>query len=127
MTATILLVDDSPTILNLLRIALHQEGFKVVTAIDGLEALEQLQKFPVDLVIADVNMPRMDGFTLVKVMRSHENMRDLPVIILSTQSGPRDQRHGLDMGADLYLSKPVTPPDLVNSIRQLLDHKKPEA
>jgi two-component system chemotaxis response regulator CheY len=120
MAATILLVDDSPTILNLLRLTLRQAGYKVAAAGDGLEALEMLEVMKVDLIITDVNMPRMDGLTLIARLRDKAATCNLPIIVLSTQHSLRDHKMGKDAGADMYLDKPVTPQELIENIEQLL-------
>lgn len=120
MPARILLVDDSPTVLNLLGLVMRQQGYEVVAAKDGLEALRKLQEQPVDLVITDVNMPHMDGFTLIATLRAHQAWRGLPIIVLSTESSRRDTQVALNHGANLYLSKPVSPTDLVAHVRSLL-------
>ena len=124
MALKILLVDDSPSILNLLSKLLHQSGFHVITAHDGVEALKLLKNSSVDLMMTDINMPRMDGYTLTKQLRADERFRQLPIILLSTESSPRDQRRGLELGADLYLVKPIPPAEMVKRIKQLLEDKK---
>lgn len=127
MASTILLVDDSPTILNLLRLTLRQAGYIVATASDGQEALEMLKATQVDLVITDVNMPRMDGLTLISHLRENEATRNLPVIVLSTQHSLRDHKMGKDAGADMYLDKPVASQELVETVDQLLALKNDPA
>jgi two-component system chemotaxis response regulator CheY len=92
----------------------------VLTAKDGLDALAKLGQQGVDLVVTDVNMPRMDGFTLISTIRSQQNSRRIPIIVLSTEASPKDQQAGLSRGADLYLTKPVRPADLVAHVRSLL-------
>jgi DNA-binding response OmpR family regulator len=120
----ILVVEDSPTILNLLSLMLRQEGFEVVTARDGLEALEQLDQAPAQLVITDVNMPRMDGFKLIREVRRRPGGGRLPIIVVSTEREGHDQSQGLDAGADVYLTKPIQPGALLEHVRELL---RPEA
>ena len=121
MPPNILLVEDSPTIRNLLRLMLKQHGFTVSTAGDGLEGLEVLSRNHIDLVITDVNMPRMDGFTLIARIRAQPAHARLPIIVLSTEGASQDRRKGRDAGADLYLTKPVAPEVLVKHVRELLD------
>ncbi len=125
MSSTILLVDDSPTILNILQMILNQEGFKILTAQDGVEALERLAGAEVELMIADINMPRMDGYTLIKEIRARSEYQTLPVIMISTQDRESDRKRALDLGADLFLRKPVPPDDLVAEVRRLLDSGRP--
>ena len=120
MPPNILLVEDSPTIRNLLRMVLKQQGYSVSTAGDGLEGLEVLARNQVDLVITDVNMPRMDGFTFISRVRSQPAYAKLPIIVLSTESASRDRQEGISLGADLYLTKPVPPQVLVEHVQKLL-------
>ncbi len=120
MPRNILLVEDSPTIRNLLRLMLKQHGFTVSTAGDGLEGLEVLSRTQVDLVITDVNMPRMDGFTFITRIRAQAAHANLPIIVLSTESTSRNRQEGINLGANLYLTKPVPPQVLVEEVEKLL-------
>lgn len=120
MPVRILLVDDSPTILSLLSLILKEQGWVVHCAKDGVDALERLAETSVDMVITDVNMPRMDGLTLISRIRALPQWVKLPIVVLSTESDPRDQQRGLDRGANLYLVKPVKPAALVSQVRALL-------
>lgn len=121
MPARILLVEDSPTILNLLDMVLRQYGYQIFTAGDGVEALSKLAQDEVDLIITDVNMPRMDGFTLIGRVRAQEHLAKLPIIVLSTEREDHDLERGASAGANLYLTKPVKPQVLVDHVRQLLN------
>ena len=87
MAKHILIVDDSKTVRNLVAFIMKKEGFKVTTAEDGLDGLEKLYnaKAPVDLIVSDVNMPRMDGFTYIKTVREQDAYKDIPIIVLSTE------------------------------------------
>ncbi len=102
----IMVVDDSETIRRFLMYALRARGLQVVTAEDGQEALETLADTPVDLVITDLNMPKLDGFGLVRALRRDGDYRSLPVIILSSLSSREDIDRGMDLGATAYLTKP---------------------
>lgn len=120
MPARILLVEDSPTILNLLGMVLRQYGYQVHTAGDGVEALSKLSQMEVDLIITDVNMPRMDGFTLIGRVRVQQSKREVPIIVLSTEREEHDRQRGAAAGADLYLTKPVKPQELLDHVQRLL-------
>ncbi|MCB2188682.1 MAG: response regulator [Deltaproteobacteria bacterium] len=120
MAIRILIVDDSPTVVNLLSMMLKRQGFEVATAGDGRDALAFLSKQPADLIITDVNMPNMDGLTLISHIRQQESLKDLPIIVLSTEGAKHDQSEGARRGADVYLVKPVSPEQLVGQVRQLL-------
>ena len=117
----ILVVDDSKTIRNLVAFVLKAEGFKVSTAEDGLDAMEKLYNLdPVDLIVSDVNMPRMDGFTFIKNIRMHDAYKDIPIIVLSTEGQEKDIQTGLNIGANLYMVKPAQPEKMVRNIKMLL-------
>lgn len=122
MTKHILVVDDSKTIRNLVAFIMKKEGFKVTIAEDGFDGLEKLYSAAqIDLIITDVNMPRMDGFTFIKTVREQEAYRDMPIVVLSTEAKEKDIRQGLGFGANLYLVKPAQPDKIVQSVRMLLD------
>ena len=121
MAKHILMVDDSKTVRNLIAFIVKKEGFHVTTAEDGLDALEKLYAASnVDLIITDINMPRMDGFTFVKNLREQEAFRDVPVIILSTEGQEKDKEQGLSLGANLYMVKPAQPEWLLKNVKMLL-------
>ncbi|MBX3044810.1 MAG: response regulator [Candidatus Kapabacteria bacterium] len=107
MSKVILVVEDSPSIRKFISLALKIQSYKVITAEDGMQALEILsQENQVDLVLTDLNMPNMDGIELIKEIRKNPNYVDLPIIILSSLTSERDINEGLDAGADSYLIKP---------------------
>lgn len=107
MSKTVMVVDDSDTIRKLVMFALRAQGLMVVTAQDGLDALEKLAAQPVDLVIADLNMPRLDGLALVEALRRDKDYAHIPIIILSSLSGDEIRAQGLQTGANSYLVKPM--------------------
>ena len=121
MSRHILIIDDSKTVRNLVAFIMKREGFRVTAAEDGLDGLEKLYSTPdVDLIICDVNMPRMDGFTYIKTVREQEAYRDLPIIVLSTEGQEQDIQEGLTLGANLYLVKPAQPEKMVRNVKMLL-------
>lgn len=101
----VLLVDDSVTTRTLERSILEAAGFEVVTAADGAAAWQLLEQRAVDLVVSDVDMPRMDGFALIEAIRSSTSMRELPVILVTARENDADRRRGLEVGADAYIVK----------------------
>lgn len=113
----ILVVDDDPRILRLVRVNLERAGFNVTTATGGAAALEELAAAPPDLAVLDVTMPGIDGFTLTQRIREISN---LPVIMLTAMSEQSQKVHGLEIGADDYLTKPFDPDELLARIRALL-------
>lgn len=121
MSKHILIVDDSKTVRNLVAFIMKKEGFKVTTAEDGLDGLEKLYSLDsIDLIISDVNMPRMDGFTFIKTVREQEAYRDVPIIVLSTEGQDKDIQTGLGLGANLYMVKPAQPDKMVKNVKMLI-------
>ncbi|QJT08479.1 response regulator [Oceanidesulfovibrio marinus] len=121
MSKHILIVDDSKTVRNLVAFIMKKEGFKVTTAENGLDGLEKLYTSPdVDLIISDINMPKMDGFTFIKSVREQELYRDVPIVVLSTEGREEDIDAGISLGANLYLVKPAQPEMLVKNVKMLL-------
>ena len=118
----ILIVDDEERILNLLRVKLKTLGYEVLTAADGVEALEQAQAQEPDLMVLDLLMPRMDGFEALKELRSFS---PVPVIILSAKGADADKIKGLGLGADDYLQKPFNPDELVARIEAVRRRMEP--
>jgi two-component system KDP operon response regulator KdpE len=113
----ILVVDDEPQIIKLVTMNLEMEGFQVISAADGYEALERVTKELPDLVILDIMMPDMDGFETLKRIR---NLSSVPVIFLTIRGQEFDRVHGLDLGADDYITKPFSPRELVSRIKAVL-------
>jgi two-component system chemotaxis response regulator CheY len=121
MSKHILIVDDSKTIRNLVAFIMKKEGFKVTMAEDGLDGLEKLYSADhIDLIISDINMPRMDGFTFIKTVREQEAYRDVPIVVLSTEGKEQDIQQGINLGANLYMVKPAQPDKMMKNVRMLL-------
>jgi two-component system chemotaxis sensor kinase CheA len=121
--ATILVVDDSITTRTLEKGILEAAGYRVVVCVDGQDALERLRAEiePVDLVLADVEMPRLDGFGLLKALRADERFARLPTILMTSRGDAADVARGLDLGADAYLTKQkFDQRQLLDTIGQLL-------
>jgi len=121
MAKNILIVDDSKTVRNLVAFIMKKEGFKVTSAENGLDGLEKLYSLEqVDLIISDINMPRMDGFTFIKTLREQDAYKDIPIIVLSTEGQDKDIKTGLNLGANLYMVKPAQPEQLLRNVKMLL-------
>ncbi len=120
MAETILIVDDCATTRRLLSVYLRQEGYDLVYAVNGLDALEKLARRPVDLVITDVNMPRMDGVALARALKQDPVFKWIPIVMLTTEGEERERQHGLQAGAAAYLIKPVTQEQLAQEVRRTL-------
>ncbi|MFP4496732.1 MAG: response regulator [Vulcanimicrobiota bacterium] len=118
--SSILVVDDSKTIRNLLEYILKTHGHQVDKADDGLIALEMVFSGNYDLVITDINMPRMDGLEFIKQVRELEEYKFLPIVVLTTESKEEDRRKGIKAGANVYLVKPSDPETLIANVKMLL-------
>jgi two-component system chemotaxis response regulator CheY len=115
--ARILVVDDSSLVRLYYRSALEKAGFEVEQAINGIEAMERVLSQPFDLVVVDVNMPRMDGFTFLRALRRGPmDIASLPALIVSTEAEVRDMAQARASGANFYLVKPVSEVDLVRHV-----------
>lgn len=117
MAKTILIVDDEPRILDFVRMNLELEGYRVVTATSGLEALQKVRSEIPDLVILDVMMPDMDGFETLRELRK---LSSVPVIMLTVRAEERDRVLGLELGADDYIGKPFSHRELLSRIKAVL-------
>lgn len=114
---TILLVDDEPEIIKLMQIYLENEGYRLLMARDGLEALEQVNREQIDVMVLDVMMPNMDGIEACMKIRETEHF---PIIMLSAKGQDMDKITGLSVGADDYVTKPFSPLELVARIKSQL-------
>src|SRR5512138_3566524 len=114
----VLLVDDEPSILQLARMYLEREGFRVEQACDGQAALEAVERRLPDLMVLDVMLPKLDGFEVCKRLRSAG--QQLPILMLTARDEDIDKILGLELGADDYLTKPFNPRELVARIKAIL-------
>jgi len=116
----LMLVDDDPNLILLVKDYLEFRGYDVVTAENGREALDKLEKQLPDLIICDVMMPEMDGYTLVKHVREDPRTSWIPVLFLSAKGQSQDRVKGLSTGADVYIVKPFEPEELVAQVESSL-------
>lgn len=117
MKQRILIAEDDRDIVNLLTLYLENDGYEVVSAGNGRDALEIARREPVDLAVLDIMMPEMDGYTLIRELRQFSHM---PILILSAKNQDTDKILGLNMGADDYLAKPFNPLEMVARVRSNL-------
>ncbi|HPP07287.1 MAG TPA: response regulator [Syntrophorhabdaceae bacterium] len=122
----IMIVDDSSTIRKLINFILRKKDYLITEAEDGLDALEKLIDTKVDLVIADLNMPNMDGIELVKSLRNNYYHIDTPIIMLTTTRDENLKKSALEAGVNLFLNKPVQPNLLLYKVESLLEGEKNE-
>ena len=120
MAKSVLIVDDSAVIRKSLGFLLEMEGFEVHTANNGVEGLEKAQNHQFDTIIADINMPKMHGYNLIKEIRKKENYKDVPIIIITTEEEAADKKKGFESGANLFLIKPTEPQKMVKYVKMFL-------
>ncbi len=118
--AKILAVDDSVSMRQMVTFTLKSAGHEVVEAADGQEALDKARSGKVDLVVTDVNMPRMDGITLVKELRKLPDYRFTPILVLTTESAGDKKMAGKQAGATGWIVKPFSPEQFINTINRVL-------
>lgn len=121
--AKILVVDDEDHIVMILKENLEFSGFDVVTATNGLEALDAVQKESPDLLVLDIGMPKMDGWEVTRRLKGDAQTKSIPIIILTAYAQSSDQKKGAQLGADRFISKPCDLSYLVEEINALLPKK----
>ena len=117
MAATVLIVEDDPTTTDLVRLYLRRDGYRVLTASDGLEGLNVARESQPDLVVLDLMLPKVDGLTVCRELREESNV---PIVMLTAMVDEEDRLRGLDLGADDYLTKPFSPRELAARVRAVL-------
>lgn len=121
MSISVLAIDDSPTIRTMVTATLEQAGFDVTTAEDGIAGLEIMDDVTPDLVITDVNMPRLDGFGVIDGIRKGKGNSSTPILVLTTETGSALKGRARDAGASGWIVKPFDPDKLVATIGRLTD------
>lgn len=119
-TKLILIADDDPDVLELLRFRLNQEGYETATATDGEEALALVRERSPDACILDVRMPKLDGLSVVRAMREDDGSSEIPVLLLTASVADRNVARGLDAGANDYMAKPFAHDELKKRVAALL-------
>jgi len=120
MAASILAVDDSASMRQMVSFTLKGAGYEVVEAADGVEALDIAKKRPVNLVLTDVNMPNMDGISLIRELRDLPDYKFTPLLMLTTESGPEKKQEGKAAGATGWIVKPFNPEQLLGTVKKVL-------
>ncbi len=123
---TILIVDDEEDIIELIRFNLKTEGYSILTAQTGEEAIKIAKQSGPDLMVLDLMLPGMDGFEVTRYLRSNENTHDMPIVILTAKGEESDIITGLELGANDYISKPFSPKVLTARIRAILRRRRKE-
>lgn len=120
MRKTILVVDDDLDLLEALSCSFEQAGFTTITAVDGNEALEKARSHSPDLILLDLVLPELDGFTVCEILRRERATAGIPIVMLTGLTSQLNRFAGLDCGAVDYVTKPVGPDELISRIRHLL-------
>lgn len=120
MSKTILVVDDEQDLLDLMEIILGAEGFEIITACNGQEAVDKIKIQPPDLVLLDVMMPIMDGWQTLKNIKTTKETAHIPVVMVTAKIGDDDRSRGFREGASDYIGKPFAPKEVVNRVKALL-------
>jgi len=117
---TVMVVDDSVTVRKVTGRFLEREGFRVITAKDGVEALQLLQDHIPDVMLLDIEMPRMDGFEVAKNIRTSSRLRDIPIIMITSRTGEKHRDHAFELGVNKYMGKPYQEDLLLSNIKELI-------
>ena len=120
MAKTIMIVDDSPSLRQVVSIALKGADYNVIEARDGQDAIGQLKGQKVHLIVSDVNMPNMDGISMVKAIKQLPSYKFTPIMMLTTESDTNKKMQGKTAGAKAWLVKPFQPPTLLDAVAKLL-------
>jgi two-component system, chemotaxis family, chemotaxis protein CheY len=121
MSRKVLIVDDSEFVRNYHSAILRDASFQVITAGDGMEALEKLFTNPCDLVLTDINMQRMDGYEFIRRVRAEKQYQQLPIIIISTDGRAKDRKKGFEACANLYIVKPCSPEVMLETLKMVMN------
>jgi DNA-binding response OmpR family regulator len=127
MSASVLIADDDPNILRALSFLMQREGHQVRTAADGQQALAAIAETPPDLVLLDLMMPKGNGYDVCRTLRVDRAYDDVRIVMLTAKGCEADQRVGMDLGADAYITKPFAIADVVRCVAEVLGRRQPRA
>ena len=118
--STVMVVDDSVTVRKVTTRFLEREGFKVITARDGIEAMKLLQDHLPDVMLLDIEMPRMDGFDVARRVKGNEELKNIPIIMITSRTGEKHRDRAFALGVEQYLGKPYQEETLLETISELI-------
>jgi chemosensory pili system protein ChpA (sensor histidine kinase/response regulator) len=121
----VMVVDDSLTVRRVTQRLLAREGYQVVLAKDGIDALEQLQSITPDIMLLDIEMPRMDGFDLARNVRSDERTRQVPIIMITSRTAAKHRNYATELGVNEYVGKPYQEAELLALVKGLVEQQAP--
>lgn len=124
LPARVLVVEDDEMIRELIRLNLELEGFEVFTAVDGQDCLDRVEHIAPHVIMLDVMMPRLDGWTAAEQLRASESTHDCLIVLVTARAQEEDRKHGERIGVDAYVTKPFDPQALVELVRTLLDQDR---
>ncbi|MEM9491171.1 MAG: response regulator [Myxococcota bacterium] len=125
---TALIVEDNASVRDLIVFALRRiDGLTTVEASHGVDALERLEDISPDIIITDINMPVMDGLSLLKHVRSREHLADIPILVITTEQAAADKARAIALGATSYITKPIRAPRLLQEVNHLLERDRTRA
>ncbi len=117
-----LVIEDSPTMRQLISFALKRvPRAEIIEATDGVDGLKKLSSNSIDMILTDINMPIMDGLKLVTLVRSNQDYKHIPIIIITTEGAQEDREKAMALGADAYITKPVQSANLLSKVKDLLN------
>ena len=117
----VLIVEDSPTMRQLLVFALRRlKGVEIVEAQDGMDGLRRISSDPFDIALIDINMPVMDGLKLIRLIRGEESLREIPIVVITTEGASEDRERAIALGANEYLTKPIQANKVLSVVKGLL-------
>lgn len=119
MKKTILTIDDSRTMRDMLRLALEDAGFDIVQAVDGIDGIDALKRCTPSVIVTDINMPRLDGFGVIRAVRNDVRWRGVPILVLTTESDDAKKQMAREAGATGWIVKPFNPTKLVAAIHRV--------
>jgi two-component system alkaline phosphatase synthesis response regulator PhoP len=125
-TVRILVVDDEPSVVKMISKRLELEGYDVLVAMDGQEALKKAQTEQPALVILDIMLPKVNGYEVCTMLKQDSRYQKIPILMLSAKAQEKDERLGLDCGADAYLRKPYQAKELLETVKTLLNRSLPQ-
>ena len=124
MSASVLIADDDPNIVRALRFLMHRQGHDVRTATDGENALAAIEEMPPDLVLLDLMMPKGSGYEVCRTLRANRSYDNVSIIMLTAKGRADDQRVGMSLGADAYITKPFAIEDVVRCVTDVLARRQ---
>ncbi len=122
----ILLVEDEANLRELMKYRLEEAGYEVITATDGFFAVSMARSQRPDIILLDLMLPKLDGYTVCRMLRLNDITKEIPIIMITARTAPQDKDRGLEIGANDYLAKPVDVPTLLEKISELIKNSKKE-